>query len=168
MNNMPKEDRAPTWASAEILKDNLELLLISYAQQLENQGANPNQDPAKFNHYTNLIVVTITNLISKNYAENLTLEDIASRVGFSIPYISKLFKAKMGCSIIAYEIKTKISKAKEMIGEGNYNFQEISEALNYESVQYFSKQFKKYMMMTPSEYRQSIKLNYAMDPEKIR
>ena len=51
----------------------------------------------------------------------------------------------------------KIDRAKQLIREGEHNFTEISEMLAYNSVQYFSRQFKEITGMTPSQYEVSVK-----------
>jgi len=53
---------------------------------------------------------------------------------------------------------TKLEKAKELIRQGDYTFTQIASVLNYSSIHYFSKIFKKYIEMTPTEYSISVKL----------
>ena len=53
---------------------------------------------------------------------------------------------------------TKLEKAKELIRQGDYTFTQIASILNYSSIHYFSKVFKKYLGMTPTEYSISVKL----------
>ena len=52
----------------------------------------------------------------------------------------------------------KIERAKMLIREDNYNFTQIANILAYDSIHYFSKQFKKIAKMTPSEYASSVKI----------
>lgn len=47
--------------------------------------------------------------------------------------------------------------AREMMREENCNITEIAARLSYGSVQYFSRQFKKEMGMSPMEYLSSVK-----------
>ena len=50
-----------------------------------------------------------------------------------------------------------IEEAKQMIRQEQANFTEISDALGYTSIHYFSRQFKTFTGMSPSEYALSIK-----------
>lgn len=98
-----------------------------------------------------------------NYFENhLTdmpnLETVCRTTGYSCTYIENIFKEKTGRSVMEYYKISKLEKAKELIREGNYTFTEIAAILNYSSVHYFSKIFKRYLGMTPSEYSSSVKL----------
>ena len=57
-----------------------------------------------------------------------------------------------------YCSERKMKEAKKLIREGTYNFAQISNLLHFDTPQYFSKCFKKYTNMTPSEYMKSILL----------
>ena len=63
-----------------------------------------------------------------------------------------------------YYNRVKLEKVKQMIREGSNNFTQISDVLNYSSLQQFSKVFKRYIGMTPSEYSSSVKLKSDFTP----
>ena len=52
----------------------------------------------------------------------------------------------------------KIDTAKQMIRDNQLNFTQIADRLGYNSIHYFSRQFKQITTMTPSEYATSIRL----------
>lgn len=56
-----------------------------------------------------------------------------------------------------YFRKLKIDKAKTMIREEEYNITQIANILGYNSIHYFSKQFKGITDMSPTEYARSVK-----------
>ena len=60
-------------------------------------------------------------------------------------------------SVIQYFIDLRIKKAKELIAEGNMTLKEISEHMDFDTLQYFSTQFKKTTGITPSQYATIIK-----------
>lgn len=98
----------------------------------------------------------ITDFISKNITNSLSLEGIARQAGISKTTLKQLFSKHAGCGVCEYIIRMKINLAKTYIREGDHNFTEISEMLGYGSVHYFSTQFKRRVNMTPSEYANSI------------
>jgi AraC-like DNA-binding protein len=55
-----------------------------------------------------------------------------------------------------YFKRLKVEQAKMLVREEQHNFTEISRLLGYGSIHHFSKAFKKYGGMTPSEYAKSI------------
>ena len=87
----------------------------------------------------------------------LTLNQIcqANLVGKS--QLQKLFQKEQHCGVIHYFSYLKIEEAKQMIRQEQANFTEISDALGYTSIHYFSRQFKTFTGMSPSEYALSIK-----------
>ncbi len=88
---------------------------------------------------------------------SLKFDDILKEFQLSSTQLKTIFKANIGDSVMGYFRKLKIDLAKKLIREGQYNFTEISDYLDYSSVHYFSKQFKAITGMTPSEYSRSIK-----------
>lgn len=71
--------------------------------------------------------------------------------------LQKLFKEQCNRGIIEYFSILKIEVAKELIRTNHMNFTQISAHLGYTSIHYFSRQFKKIVGMTPSEYASSVK-----------
>ena len=63
----------------------------------------------------------------------------------------------MGMSIIQYFIALRINKAKELIAEGKRSLGEISDFLEFDTIQYFSSQFKKFVGVSPSQYATMMK-----------
>ncbi len=85
------------------------------------------------------------------------LTEISDHLGYSYNYLSHLFKRKMGISIQTYLNYKKIAKAIELIDSGRMSITDISAALNYQTVQAFSKSFKKVMNISPTDYKKSVK-----------
>lgn len=71
--------------------------------------------------------------------------------------LQQLLRSYTGGGVMEYFGKLRIERAKAMVREGWGNFTEISAALGYQSVCYFSRHFKKVTGMTPSEYAASVK-----------
>lgn len=132
------------------IKNCLECLLLFL---LENKVQSSKPTDETQNH----IIKQMLNIMQKNIENKITIQSLAYKLGYSSTYIKKLFKDSMGESIIQYFIRLKIQKAKSYISEGIYSISEISEMLGYDTLQYFSKQFKDITNMSPSAYICSIK-----------
>lgn len=89
--------------------------------------------------------------VHHHYAEDITLEQLASQLYISKNYLNQLFKKVTGETFTNYVIRVRIEKAKSLLLEGRYLIYEISEMVGYENVPYFSTLFKKYCGMSPSE-----------------
>ncbi len=95
--------------------------------------------------------------LQENIGRQLTMEQICQELSVGSSQLQKLFSAHDGCGVIHYFSRLKIDAAKQYIRADNLNFTQISEALGYSSVHYFSRQFKKFSGMTPSQYAYSVK-----------
>ena len=95
------------------------------------------------------------------------LTEISDHLGYSYNYLSHLFKRKMGISIQTYLNYKKITKSIELIDSGRMSITDISTALNYQTVQAFSKSFKKVMNMSPSDYKKSMKIHSVEDEDNV-
>lgn len=94
--------------------------------------------------------------MEKSIGKKLSLNEIARYAGISKTALKQLFREQAGCGACEYFIRMKIDTAKKLIRERNYNFTQISEILGYESIHYFSRQFRLYVNMSPSEYAASV------------
>lgn len=101
----------------------------------------------------------VVNYMMDNLTRNIVLEDICRATGYSRSHLHNVFKERSGRSVTEYHKRLRLEKAKQMIRDGRRNFSEVAAAMNYSSLQYFSRVFKKYIGMTPSEYSASAKLN---------
>lgn len=93
----------------------------------------------------------MTEYIHKHYAEDITLEVLASQLYISKNYLNQLFKKVTGETFTNYVIRVRIEKAKALLLEGSHLIYEVSEMVGYQNVPYFSTLFKKYCGVSPSE-----------------
>lgn len=99
----------------------------------------------------------VINYLESNLTTHVTIEQICRDNLIGRSQLQKIFKVQCNMGIIEYFSMLKINAAKEMIRTNRMNFTQISEHLGYTSIHYFSRQFKKMVGMTPSEYASSIK-----------
>ncbi|AEE96413.1 AraC family transcriptional regulator [Mahella australiensis] len=97
--------------------------------------------------------------IEENYMRPLRLEDIASTVGLSSDYFSKIFKSMTGLSPMEYVKIFKIAKACEILDCSNLSVSKIAEDIGFIDNNYFSRVFKQVVGDSPSHYRETIRQN---------
>jgi two-component system response regulator YesN len=95
----------------------------------------------------------IKDYIDQHYFEDIKISMFTEKYFLSREYLMKLFKQQYGCGIHEYVQKIRMEKAKELLGESDLKIQEISEMLGYKDKNYFSKAFRNYFSISPSEYR---------------
>ncbi|MBQ8197534.1 MAG: helix-turn-helix transcriptional regulator [Clostridia bacterium] len=156
LTKMTKKTSRP-FGNDQIIKNCLELLLISLVRNAENYAEVTVDSPMEaFSGDTVKNIITI--LKSKlETAEQVSLDELSINLGFSKSYIKSLFKKKTGKSILQYFIDLKIDRAKKLLSQSKYTVTEIADMLGFNSVFYFSRQFKLHTDMSPTEYINSIK-----------
>ena len=98
-------------------------------------------------------IKAICTYLEENYTQRITLEEITQRVGFSKYYGGRLFKQYMGTTIIDYLIQIRISKAKELLSQGEHSIKQISFMVGYRDPNYFTWSFKKATGLSPAKYQ---------------
>lgn len=99
----------------------------------------------------------IVRYMEEHIGEHLTIESICRDNLIGRSQLQKIFRETHGCGAIDYFLNMKTEAAKQLIRNNQLNFTEISYRLGYNSIHYFSKQFKKIVGMTPTEYAASIR-----------
>lgn len=90
--------------------------------------------------------------IYENYAGAITLEDIAKAADVSRSEAGRCFNTYMGCSPVSALIHYRLQIAHQMLNEQSHTLQQISDACGFNSVNYFSRQFKKKYGYAPSQH----------------
>jgi len=104
------------------------------------------------NYSTSLKVEKIIEYMRSNISNKLILKDLSELVQLSSSYLSKVFKATTGYSIIEFFNKIKVDKAKEIIIEDDKKIKEVAQMLGFTDEFYFSRIFKKIEGVSPSEF----------------
>ncbi|GIO32553.1 MULTISPECIES: response regulator transcription factor [Paenibacillus] len=93
--------------------------------------------------------------IDLHLSEEVTLEEVAKRVGLTRTYFSALFKKMTGETFVHYRIKKRIEEARKLLAVPTLTITDIAVQVGYEDYPHFTKTFKNFVGMSPSEYRSS-------------
>ena len=91
--------------------------------------------------------------IQTSYQHKISLTSVSEHVGLSSGYLCRIFKEETGLSINAYINNLRMTKAGELLKDKNSYIKEVAAAVGFEDQLYFSRLFKRYYGITPSEYR---------------
>lgn len=100
--------------------------------------------------------------IDNNYQNNIKLETIAPLFGYNSAYLGKLFTKAIGENFNSYVDHRRIEHSKKLLEQKSMKVYEVSEQVGYKNVDYFHKKFKKYVGISPAEYRKQLKLDESM------
>lgn len=159
---MEKREDAP-FGTEQIIKNNIELLLISIVRNNAEQKTSKKLDFASVSSHGEQIVKRILEILEARVHTTVNLDEIAKDLYFSKTYVKSVFKKYVGTSIIQYFNRLKIDEAKRLISLNEFSYTEIAAKLGFSSVHYFTRLFKSLTDMTPSEYQKSIKADNVLD-----
>jgi len=83
----------------------------------------------------------------------LSPEEIAASLNMSYTWFRRMFRQYTGLAPAQYITQFKIQKAKEMLSVSSKTIKEIAIELGFESIDYFSTQFRKQTGQTPTQFR---------------
>ncbi|MDQ6418036.1 response regulator [Paenibacillus sp. LHD-117] len=99
------------------------------------------------------VIDKVIRYIADHRDQNLTRELIANHVFLNPDYLARIFKRETGLSIMDYLTEERMGLAKKLLAQTDLPISSIAEKVGIPNFSYFSKQFKKYMNMSPLEYR---------------
>ena len=106
--------------------------------------------------YENELLNDILLYIDDNIYEKISVSTLCEHFCISTSMLHSLFKKNMNNTAKNYINELKLSKSKELIRNSTHTLSEISEMLGFSSIHYFSKKFKSYFNISPTEYSKSI------------
>lgn len=112
------------------------------------------------------LAVLIAEKMEKLVGEHSGLDDeafikqgitrISKELGYTPAYCTRMFKSVYGSSPRQYLSAMKLREAKLLLMERELSVEQVAERLGYKDASHFSKQFKRWTHLSPSEYRQTL------------
>lgn len=140
--------------SNEYTESLLKLLLI---ELLRRKDLDAPATHSTSDHTENEIVDRVIQLVSENLHRKVNLEELASMVHVSVPYLYKLFQIHLGTSPGKYVAKIRIEECKVLLRQRHLTMGQIADTMGFSSLQQFSRQFRNICGITPTEYVRSLR-----------
>lgn len=141
-----------SYAEASIFSRFLEILVMvgrshkTFSQQNADSGSTRQKEyMEKF--------LFITEYINEHFAEDLSLEQVASLAGFSKYHFTRLFKQYTDTSFYKYLNQKRISHAKTLLLDPKLTVLDVALQSGFPSLSAFLRMFKQMNMCTPTEFR---------------
>ncbi|MBQ8502629.1 MAG: AraC family transcriptional regulator [Bacteroides sp.] len=94
-------------------------------------------------------------LVIENYTNERQAQFYAEKMGISLQYLSTTVKQITGKNVLDIIARVVLVDAKAKLKSTDMTVQEIAYSLNFPNASFFGKYFKRYMEMSPLEYRNS-------------
>jgi len=146
-NFLDRDDYLQTVLATENYDDLKAWFFLKIAQSTRNIST-------KADEKANRIIAKARAFIDRNFQRDLTLEEVSREVHVSPYYFSKLFKEQTGENFINYLTLRRIETAKQLLSDGRLNVKNVCTEIGYNDPNYFSRLFKRFEGITPTEYRE--------------
>lgn len=130
--------------SSDILKCLLELTdeLFGTQRDVQEEAVEGNQ-----------LVNGAVEYMKEHYNENLTLHQVAEKVGITAGYLSTLFSQNLHRGFVDYLNEIRVERASMYLQQNYLKTYEIAYRVGFNDEKYFSKVFKKIKGVSPAEYK---------------
>lgn len=119
-------------------------MILDYAERMEK---------LHFGGHPSPLVAEVIKYVRKNLSEFVTVEDLAKHLCRGRSRLSTDFKKETGENLSEFILKLKIDEAKRLLRYTDKPAVDIAFYLGFSSQSHFSRTFKKYVELTPNEYR---------------
>ncbi len=119
-----------------------------------------------FGRTTKSTMERVVQYICSNYNHELRLEQLATIFGYNSAYLGKVFHQYTGENFNNYLDRIRITEAKRLLSLDEYKVYEVAEMVGYTNINYFHNKFKKYVGMSPLNYKRQCKNEPLADEEE--
>lgn len=130
-------------------RDLLPLLFHQLLLAVKSRCSRGSSNLSNMDHAINQAVL----FFHENFSSQINIENYAKSQNMSTCWFIRTFKKHTGMAPMQYITSIRISKAKDLLENTDYNITEIAAIIGYENPLYFSRIFKKHTGESPSKYR---------------
>ncbi len=116
-------------------------------------GASSASVSERTSDYRIALVKSIIDYIHTHYESQITLDILAAYFHLSREHLCRLFKKMTRMSPIEYLNFYRISTSTRLLRETDHEISDIALEIGFNNISYFNRTFKRYMHVTPGEYR---------------
>jgi len=124
-------------------------LRITTNKETTDNGSLPSEKIIQGDPYVRLAM----DYIDTHYPEDISLYSLAREFGISESHLSHLFKQYSGYTFLRYLQDCRVRHAIIMLQDPRYQITEIYQRCGFSNGSYFSRIFKRFTGVTPSDYR---------------
>jgi AraC family L-rhamnose operon transcriptional activator RhaR/AraC family L-rhamnose operon regulatory protein RhaS len=102
-------------------------------------------------------LAAVMNYLNENFTRPIHMKELARLAHMSTSHFTRIFRCTFHTSPIDYLIRLRLRKACELMREEHYSLTQIAHDVGFSDSNYFSRQFKRIIGKTPSQYRRELR-----------
>lgn len=138
---------------ANELRREAALLQIFSVMMEEYKGTLPKQE--RYDYPYQIYVEQAVDYIQHNIKSNIKINDLASYIGIDRSYLTSIFKSVTKLSPQEYLMRYRMEQSMNMLKNTEKKISDIAGSVGYDDPLSFSKMFKKFTGVSPTEYREN-------------
>ncbi|MBE5940840.1 MAG: AraC family transcriptional regulator [Lachnospiraceae bacterium] len=135
----------------ELRRESALLQILSVLME-EYKGTLPKEE--RYDYPYQIYVDQALDYIQHNFKSNIKINDLASYIGIDRSYLTNIFKHVTKLSPQEYLMRYRMEQSMNMLRKTDMKIGDVAESVGYHDQLTFSKMFKKFTGVSPSEYRQ--------------
>lgn len=128
-------------------------LIYNFISKLIENSENIPMPSRASGERTDYYIELATTFLTKNYAQKVTIKDVAKHVGLNPSYLGSLFKQQFGVSPQEFLLDYRLERACELMHNPLLSIGDIARSVGYTDQLQFSKIFKKVKGLSPKLWR---------------
>ena len=100
-------------------------------------------------------LASVIEFLHDRYRENVSSDELAEMAGLSVSHFERRFRLAFGSSPRQYLIRVRVENAATMLRETDKSITEIAHDCGFYDHAHFSRQFRRVMNCSPSDYRRN-------------
>jgi AraC family transcriptional activator of pobA len=101
----------------------------------------------------NALVQRVIEYIEENYADGISLADVARALSYSPSHLTSLVRRETGLPVTSWIIERRLRAARERLLETDEPVAAVAEAVGFGDAHYFARQFARSNGTTPTRWR---------------
>ena len=151
-------------ASTEDIKEKLYLAFERVEEKTKKITQNPYRWPMHQEFENNTprekSIIDIALKYIEDNIENVALTAVSNMVCMNYTYFSEFFKKQTGITFSDYVMNVKMRKAKALLQDPLNQIQDVAYEIGYENPKNFTRAFKKYYGISPTDFRKNNIVNH--------
>jgi AraC-like DNA-binding protein len=103
--------------------------------------------------HRNTVAQRVIAYIESNYADGISLADVARALNYSPSHLTSLVRKETGRPVTAWIIERRLREARERLLSTNEPVSAVAEAVGFRDLTYFTRQFARSNGATPTRWR---------------